>query len=196
MQISSQYSSPEKKANTSTNRRCHPLEIMIKHPLQGAEKQVWLWYLLGINFAPLAGVLYFIPLEPDIVAFEFDPIKTLSAWNFTEKLWAAFSLGLDFLFLIIYSTLLSLGCIRFASSFQSKLWAKLGTFLAWGQWAAASFDVLEDISLVVILFGSQINFIMLISRFSAFMKFTLILSGLLYIIMGILKSLSTISKKW
>jgi hypothetical protein len=79
---------------------------------------------------------------------------------------------------------------------QSKLWAKLGTFLAWGQWAAASFDVLEDISLVVILFGSQINFIMLISRFSAFMKFTLILSGLLYIIMGILKSLSTISKKW
>ena len=160
---------------------------MIKHPLQNKEKQSWLWYILWLSVVPLAVVLYFIPLEPGILAFQFDPINTLSLWDSIEKTWAAFSLGLDFLFLVIYSTLLSLGCVCAASSFQKGTWNTLGIILAWGQWMAAFFDALENISLVAILFGSQSNFIPLISRFSAFIKFVLIFLGLIYIISGIFK---------
>jgi hypothetical protein len=94
---------------------------MIKHPLQGKQKHVWLWCLLWFSVVPLAVVLYFIPLEPGIVVFELDPIKTLSLWDSIEKKWAAFSLGLDFLFLVIYSTLLSLGCVSVASFFQKSI---------------------------------------------------------------------------
>ena len=160
---------------------------MIKHPLQRKEKQVWLWRLLWLSVVPLAVVLYFIPLEPGILAFQFAPIKTLLLWDSIEKTWAAFSLGLDFLFLVIYSTLLSLGCIYAASFFQQETWFILGIVLAWGQWIAAFFDVIENISLVAILFGSQISAIALISRFSAFIKFLLILLGLVYIVLGLFK---------
>jgi|688.fasta_scaffold266762_3 hypothetical protein len=168
---------------------------MIKHPLQGKQKHVWLWCLLWFSVVPLAVVLYFIPLEPGIVAFELEPIKTLSLWDSIEKKWAAFSLGLDFLFLVIYSTLLSLGCVSVASFFQKAIWVTLGIVLAWGQWIAGFFDTLEDISLVAILFGSQSNFIALISRYSASIKFVLIISGLIYIILGIFKIILDIFKK-
>jgi hypothetical protein len=168
---------------------------MINHPLQGKEKQVWLWSVLGFSVVPLAVVLYFFPLEPGILAFEFDPIKTLSLWDSIEKTWAAFSLGLDFLFLVIYSTLLSLGCVYVASFFQKGTWVTLGIVLAWGQWIAAFFDTLEDISLVAILFGSHSSFIALISRYSASIKFVLIISGLIYIMFGIFKIILGIFKK-
>jgi len=125
-----------------------------------------------------------IPLDPNIVAFQWDALGAIAHWDATEKLWAAFSLGLDFLYLVSYAAFFALGCVEIANRFQYLPLAKLGIVLAWGQGVAAGFDSLENISLFAILLGSQNEILALVARVLATLKFALILAGLLYIGMG------------
>ncbi|WP_236579469.1 hypothetical protein [Pseudanabaena sp. lw0831] len=148
------------------------------HPLKRYSFKVkWLCPLLIVLGIPLALVLFFIPLNPGILEFEFIPVNVLQNWDELEKRWAAFSLGLDFLFLIVYSTLSSLLCIRTAVTLESDL----GIWIAWGQWFAALCDAVEDISLVGILFDSQMGWLAIVSPTAAFIKFLLLIIGLIYI---------------
>ena len=151
----------------------------MNHPLKRYSFKVkWLCPLLIILVIPLILVLFFIPLNPSILEFEFFPVNVLQNWDELEKRWAAFSLGLDFLFLIVYSTLLSLLCIRTADDLKSDL----GIWIAWGQWFAALCDAVENISLVGILFDSQIGWLAIVSPTAAFIKFLLMIIGLIYIL--------------
>ncbi len=157
---------------------------MNSHPLQRFERQYWIWWLLGISFTLLSVVLFLIPLDPGMLAYEFDALGVIARWDFSERLWAAFSLGLDFLYLVVYSTLLALGCLCIANKLQGNLLAKLGIPLAWGQWLAASFDIVENILLLAILLNSQSQVFALAAMLCAILKFALIIAGLLYIVIG------------
>src|SRR5258708_545445 len=50
------------------------------------------------------------------------------------------NLGLDYLFLILYSTTLAFACIWAAGQLPPGPWVNAGVWLAWGQWTAALFD--------------------------------------------------------
>ena len=154
------------------------------HPLQRWEQHAKVRWLLGVSFVILLVVMSLIPLEPGILAYQFDALGVTAIWGSSEKLWAAFSLGLDFLYLAIYSTFFALECIRIANQFQHRSFAKLGIALAWGQWLAASVDSLENIALFAILLGSHNEALALTAKLFAVLKFSLVVTGLLYILAG------------
>ena len=134
----------------------------------------------------LAVVLSAIPLKPDIVQFELNAREVIKLWNEVDKTWAAFSLGLDFLYLIVYSTTIGVACVWTANVLivHGLPLRTIGIWLAWGQWLAALLDIVEDISLLRILVSSESAFWSQIAKWCAIPKFCLIILGLVYIAVG------------
>ena len=70
-----------------------------------------------------------------------------------------------------------------ASVLQARRWpfASSAMFLAWGLWLAAFLDAVENAVLIVMLFGAVVNPLPQIAYFCAFIKFSLVFAGLIYI---------------
>lgn len=115
----------------------------------------------------------------------------LASWDQDARLGAAFSLGFDYLFMLVYSTTIALACVWAADVVRGRGWplASLGRPLAWGQWLAACLDALENLALAVILFGSPVSPWPGIARWSAVLKFALIFLGMMYAFYGLTVSL-------
>ncbi len=103
-------------------------------------------------------------------------------WKEPGKIRAAFSLGLDFLFIALYSTTIALACVWATLKGQERKWTVIfiGIPLAWGQWVAAILDVIENIALIILLFGSKLAALPILAKIAAISKFGLILLGILY----------------
>ena len=112
----------------------------------------------------------------------------LNTWDVQARLHAAFSLGIDYVFMLLYSTTIALGCLWSGQVLQKRGWplGELATGIAWGQWAAAIFDALENIALIAILFGSLVSPWPEIARWCALLKFALIFIGLVYAFLGLI----------
>lgn len=126
-----------------------------------------------------------------IVSFEFagsieNAQAMLNSWDAHTKLIAALSLGLDFLYPLVYASAISLACVwaveRVRPSKPSV--ANAGVWLVWGVWVAAACDYIENISLVMILLGSTANFWPVIAFVCAAIKFALIIGGIFYVLAG------------
>jgi len=157
-------------------------------------------------FLPLVGLSIFIillmnwigtplntPAAPyGIVSFEIagSPQQAqamLDSWDSGAKTRAAFIQGLDFLFPLVYSTSVALGCLLTAGVLTSRRWpmASLGTPLAWGLWAAAGFDYVENIALVILLFSPAASPWPQLAAACAVIKFGLLFLGLVYCFLGL-----------
>jgi hypothetical protein len=170
---------------------------VIKHPFQavpfGRRAQVFLPLLILtlLVFADViywGGWLYTSAAPYGIVSFELagDPIvaaRILKSWNVPAQMEACTNLGLDYLFLVLYSTTLAFACV-WASSQLSGFWSAIGGWIAWGQWAAGAFDAGENSSLLYILFVTPASPWPQLARFCSLAKFTLVTIGLLYSAMG------------
>ena len=85
------------------------------------------------------------PVSPmGIVSFELagttekaDAI--IQAWDSRAKLFAAFSLGFDYLFMFAYGLTISLGVLMAASK-HGGIFAKVGNYLVWGVLLASLLD--------------------------------------------------------
>ncbi len=145
-------------------------------------------------FIPLLSVTVLItfafrfigPAAPTIIDFELAGTVTnataiLNAWTPDERIHAGFSLGLDFLYLPMYSTTLALACVWAAGVFRSGTGKSIGRALAWGLWLAAILDAIENLALVGNLFGPPIEPLPAVAAGCATLKFGLILAGLLYV---------------
>lgn len=126
-----------------------------------------------------------------IVSFEFAgdvpaAQQIVDSWDAEARGHAGFSLGFDFLFLILYSTTIAFACAWIASSFQgsSKSLAIVGLLLAWGQWLAALLDAIENTGLLIILLDAPAAPWPQIARWCAFVKFALVILGLVYTLLG------------
>ena len=95
---------------------------------------------------------------------------------------AGFSLGLDYLFMVAYSTTIALGCLWAADAFRARLpgLAAAGPWLAWGQWVAGLCDAVENVALTVMLLGGVADPWPGLAWWCATPKFVLIVAGLLY----------------
>jgi len=114
-----------------------------------------------------------------IIAYElagsFDRSQEmLNSWDHNAKLYAAFSLGIDYLFMVAYSL---------SQNFVGrKEWlSRLGIYLTWAQFAAACFDAIENYFLFRLLLGSQTEIFSALAFYSSSIKFILIILGLIYI---------------
>ena len=111
-------------------------------------------------------------------------------WSKANVLNAAIYLQwLDFLFITAYSITLSLLCIlatKLLPNFNPQ-WLSAGIILAWGQLAAALFDVIENICLFPFLYGANANLLPLASlaSVSAGLKFIIVGIGLIYFLISV-----------
>ena len=146
--------------------------------------------LWGISL--LAGAPLTTPQAPaGIVSFELAGTMEharaiMASWGERQRLLAAFGLGLDYLFLITYSTFFGLACLsagEAARAAGSRL-APLAVPLAWGQWLAAALDAVENSALISLVLGSTWATWPPVAWFCASFKFALIVTALIYIIWG------------
>jgi hypothetical protein len=117
--------------------------------------------------------------------------EILASWNQQAQLSAAFSLGLDYVFMLAYSSAIGLACIWTADALRRRglPLASIGAPLAWGLWLAAVFDAIENVALVVILFGTLQTPWPEVARWCAIVKFSLIFLGLVYAFFGLVVSM-------
>lgn len=127
-----------------------------------------------------------------IISFEFayTPERAqqmLDSWSPDARIRAGFIQGLDFLFPMVYATTVGLGCVMAASVIASRgqAAARLGPWLAWGLWAAAALDYVENIGLVTVLFGQVQSPFPEIAAVCALIKFALLVVGLVYSFYGL-----------
>jgi hypothetical protein len=140
------------------------------------------------------------PVAPNgIVSFEFartpekafqimvswEPVNFAGPNIFRIKgyLYAAFGLGLDYLFMPVYALALAFGTLLAAGRHAGWLMS-LGVVAGYGAFGAALFDAVENSALWHVLLGAYDSAYPAIAAFCATVKFTLILPGVLYALVG------------
>lgn len=124
-----------------------------------------------------------------ILSFEFawdmnTAQAILASWDAHTRLVAAFSLGLDFLYPLVYAAAISLACVWAVERIRPSRpqVAAAGVWLAWGAWLAASLDYIENISLVTILLGGTSVVWPILAFICAAIKFALIIAAIFYVL--------------
>ena len=109
--------------------------------------------------------------------------EILLSWDERADLFAAFGLGLDYLFMPFYALALGLGTLLAAGRHAG--WLKsLGAVAGWGVLAAAFFDAVENFALWQILLGALAQPWPELAALCAKVKFGLLFLGLFYALMG------------
>lgn len=113
--------------------------------------------------------------------------EIIASWDYRAQSFAALGLGLDYVFMLLYSTTVGLACIWAGENLHKRRWPleNFGVGLAWGQWAAAILDGLENIGLILVLLGSAAAPWPELARFCALGKFALLFAGLGYAFYGL-----------
>lgn len=106
----------------------------------------------------------------------------LASWDANAQLHAAFSLGLDYLYMPLYAVTIALACVRTAAtSLRSpQAVAVLGALLAWGLGLAALLDAVENAVLWQVLQGEAAAAWPVTARWCAIVKFVLVGAGVFY----------------
>jgi hypothetical protein len=126
-----------------------------------------------------------------IVSFELagslpNAREMLESWGPTGRVYAGLSLGTDYLFLIVYSIAISLGCVLILRRFlqRSGFLSAVGVILAWAIFGAALFDSVENYALIQTLLGAEQSLWPALARVCAIPKFLIVGLGLLYVLLG------------
>ncbi len=107
----------------------------------------------------------------------------VNSWDAPAKLRAAFGLGIDFLYPVVYGLAISLAVVAASGAFTGRL-AQLGDWLAWGVWLAAALDYVENVALWQLLQGSGNALLPQIAWWCAAFKFLLLGLAILYALWG------------
>jgi hypothetical protein len=174
--------------------------LILRHPFNFTPPGWWprfFWPLFGASI--LLMVIFGMTGSPltteaapfGVVSFEIAGTvekaqQILASWDEDTQRRAAFGLGLDFLFIVVYASTIAFGCGMAAQVLQQSGWplAKLGNWLAWGALLAALLDMIENIALTVQIFGTVASPWPAIAQGCAFLKFGLVFLGIAYVIYG------------
>ena len=124
--------------------------------------------------------------------------QIMNSWNQQAIQNAVLSLGLDYLFLMVYAVFISTACIQISKAIQhrSPLIVVTGTALAWAQFLAAILDAVENWALIALLQNSERMWLPAMARACAIVKFSIVGAGLLFVVGGlIVMGLESILKK-
>ncbi|MDX1616394.1 MAG: hypothetical protein R3300_18940 [Candidatus Promineifilaceae bacterium] len=131
------------------------------------------------------------PAPVGIVSFELARTEAqaetiLNSWNQNARILAAFSLGLDYLFLFAYSTTIAMGLALLLDLWQFP--AQVAAALNWlmlGQWLAAALDAIENALLLAILLGDIESLLTQAAFWVAAAKFALVGLGIAVVSLGL-----------
>jgi len=106
----------------------------------------------------------------------------IDSWDQDARQYAAFSLGFDYLFMVLYSTTIALACLWGGQVLQARNMPSIfmGILLAWGLWLAAILDGIENIALSLSLFNTPAAPWPQVAQITAMLKFLLIFLGLIF----------------
>lgn len=171
----------------------------MKHPLQAVlpEKRLRVFLLFLGPFLLLTAAMTIIgtplrtPAAPaGILSFELngDPERAraiVESWGIEARGRAGFNLGLDYLYLVVYSTGLALACVWAGDLLRERGWplAAAGVPLAWLQWVGGVLDGVEDAALLAIL-GGDPGWAP-VARACALPKFVIAFTGIGYGLLGL-----------
>ena len=135
-----------------------------------------------------------------ITSFELakDISKTkviINSWSETDKISVSMSLGFDFLFILVYTSFITLMVYKI----NTKLWSgksfyKVGKILIYATFIAGVFDIIENISLIKLLNGSTAQVYATTAYYFASIKFAILLIGIIYLIGNWVFSIFKISR--
>jgi hypothetical protein len=179
----------------------------MKHPLEfvPAEKQKRFFFIF-LALTMLMFAIFRVLDEPlrthvapnGIVSFElartpekasqimasWSPMKATDSLENREKLlFAAFGLGLDYLFMPLYSLALAFGTML-AINRQAGWIKSLCSLGGWGAFIAVLFDAVENFALFQVLLGAYESSYPAIAASCAIIKFGLLIFGLLVALLG------------
>ncbi len=106
----------------------------------------------------------------------------LDSWDAPARVYAGFSLGFDYLFMLLYSTTIAYACVWVVGGLRERrrFLGLAGLWLAWGQWLAALLDVVENVALWRILSQGATPPWPQVAWWCAAVKFTLVILGIAY----------------
>lgn len=154
------------------------------------------WWLFGFTILVIIGMqITGAPLKTEaapagIVTFELigsfsGSQLIIQSWQGQPMIWAGINMGLDFLFLALYSITIALACLIIVDRFNHiEVIKRVGLALAAGIFVAAALDIMENIALIRLLVGSVNEQLPRIARWSAIPKFSLVLLSLVYVLVG------------
>ncbi|MBI3960937.1 MAG: hypothetical protein HY328_19165 [Chloroflexi bacterium] len=107
--------------------------------------------------------------------------RVIGSWTAEQQAQASAGVWWDFVWLICYSTAISLACVWAADVWQrSDFLVKIGYALAWLLWLAALLDAVENVALLQMLGGATQTPWPQISYWCALVKFDIVILGLTY----------------
>jgi hypothetical protein len=161
----------------------------------GASLSRTIWYLslaasiaILILFTPLNAPLQTAAAPSGMISFELartaeQAAEILRSWSPEAQLYAAFSLGLDYLFMVSYATAIGFTCLFVATRLAGPA-ATLGRAFAWGQLPAALLDGVENVALWQQLVHGAAGGLASLAWLAATIKFAVVGAGLLYALVG------------
>ena len=170
------------------------------HPFNFLPAQYWqgfFWSLLGLTavlmivFGISGAPLTTTAAPYGVISFELAgtverSLLILSSWDADAQMRAAFGLGLDYLFMVVYASTIAIGCGLAAQVLKRTGWplGSWGSLLGWAVILAAILDSIENLALTTLIFGSVVSPWPEIARWCAIFKFALIFIGIVYVIFG------------
>ena len=120
----------------------------------------------------------------------------INSWQDDKMNYAGINLGLDFLFLSLYSITIALSCLLISVRLNEhlKFFKRLGVWMAVAVIIAALFDIIENIALIRLLLGSKNELLPVIAKWCAIPKFLIVTLSILYVIIGIFPILKSYVK--
>ena len=167
----------------------HPLEFI---PLNLRKPLFYVFFAMTIAIFGIFNILD-QPLRTDsapngIVSFELarkveSAQFIVDSWDANARLFAAFGLGFDYLFMPTYALALSLGLL-IAVGNKINRYAIFAGWMGWGVFVAALFDAMENYMLWRVLTGDIISPYPEIAAICATIKFILLILGLVTALSG------------
>lgn len=170
-----------------------------RHPmrwLRYGQRRAAFVLLLVLTLGVMAGLrLSDVPLHTEeapfgILSFEFprdvaEARRMIASWSPSARINAGFSLGFDYLFMVLYPLAIALGCVLVTGAgFRGARVRALGTVMAWLPLAAGLLDAVENLALIKLLFGSTSEVWPVVARWCAGPKFALVGVSLLFLLVG------------
>ena len=156
------------------------------------KRLMWLAVVLAVGMTAVSQIIG-APLTTDaapqgILSFEFagslsNAQAIVNSWQGKTLASAGLSLGLDYLYPILYAAAISLSCLA-AAPHLPGLGSIIGQWLARGIWLAAALDYIENLSLIKLLLGSTQSIWPPLAWGCAAVKFTIVLLGILVALIG------------
>jgi len=152
-----------------------------------------------VTAATLGWILLMRPVTPsNIIEYEFartveKAVHILIEWGLGGVEKAKMSILLDFVFLILYSWAISLGCKVVVGFADSATITKIGLALSKAIWIAGACDFIENVSLLIVM--HWINGVLLeVAFWMAGLKFLIVAIAILFLLLatavGLVKQVS------